>query len=342
MRRRTERDSQITLLAGFVVGFMFRHAMGLFGASKINNCSNASPQHHNSTTTISEGIYPLMRDFHCGHANMQTPRVLHKQETPQRRYVVDIGLDDGTETLDAVENGFIVFGFELLTESISKIRNNAIERGIIDQLHFVEFKENGKGIPEAKSLPPPPDKVTEGFAYIYNAGISDEIGSISSTEQSNAVASIKGKTISKTWTKGRVPILSLDQALPSWVNKIFFLKIDTQGYELKVLNGAMTYLQSSSVQYAQYEFSPKLMRTSQTGDPKQLLQLMISMGAVCFDMMMGDVHHYITRPSTPLETYYNSLNSGMYSPHPSAKNKYATDDIGPWDDIVCWFPEATR
>lgn len=68
---------------------------------------------------------------------------------------------------------------------------------------------------------------------------------------------------------------------------------------------------------------------------------MVSMGAICFDMMQTDTHHAITRPSAPLERYYESINSGRNSPHRSARNNYTTDKIGPWDDILCWFPEAT-
>jgi hypothetical protein len=44
-----------------------------------------------------------------------------------------------------------------------------------------------------------------------------------------------------------------------------------------------------------------------------------------------------------LENYYRSLISGLNSTHRSAINglNYTHDPIGPWDDILCWFPEAT-
>jgi hypothetical protein len=122
--------------------------------------------------------------------------------------------------------------------------------------------------------------------------------------------------------------------------------IDTQGFEWKVLNGAEKYLKSNKIQYAQYEFSPKLMQTAGSGDQMLLLKYMISMGAICFDMLQdsgdGD-HHVMGRPSSPLENYYRSLISGLNSTHRSAINglNYTHDPIGPWDDILCWFPEAT-
>lgn len=77
-----------------------------------------------------------------------------------------------------------------------------------------------------------------------------------------------------------------------------------------------------------------------------LLNYMIAMGAICFDMLQdsGDgMHHIMGRPSMPLETYYSSLMSGKNSTHNSARNgmNYRNDPIGPWDDILCWFVGAT-
>mmetsp|Transcript_25372 Transcript_25372/g.37469 ORF Transcript_25372/g.37469 Transcript_25372/m.37469 type:complete len:84 (-) Transcript_25372:965-1216(-) len=83
-----------------------------------------------------------MRDFQCGHKNMQTPRVLRMKQLGcgsdgtepfgNGRIVVDIGLDEGQETLDAVEAGFLVLGFELIAASVEKMRSNAQKRGIAD------------------------------------------------------------------------------------------------------------------------------------------------------------------------------------------------------------------
>ena len=291
------------------------------------------------------GIYPLMKDFACGHKNMATPRALLASTGPGNgRIIVDVGLFSADETFDAVQAGYVVFGFELNSGSMSEIRKNAQRRQLKDRLHFVEFEADERGDPVVKELPRPPDD-GKGFAYIYNAGLSDEGGSIAKSRVHNAVASVKDGSSHK-WTPDRVPILRLDQCLPDWIGQIFFLKIDTQGYEWKVLHGAETYLTSNRIQYAQYEFSPKLMHTAHSGDPLKLLQYMISMGAICFDMLedSGDGDHHVRgRPSHPLETFYGSLVSGLNSTHKSAWNglNYTRDFIGPWDDILCWFPVAT-
>ena len=140
-----------------------------------------------------------------------------------------------------------------------------------------------------------------------------------------------------------VPFVTLDQVLPQWVDSIFFAKIDTQGWEAKVLRGMERIMDRGMIQYIQYEFSPWLMAAQNSGDPYALLQLLPNKGAVCFDMM--NVHNKITRPSRDLKEYFDALNGGLNGnlyKQSSALADYKKDQIGPWDDIVCWFPAATR
>jgi hypothetical protein len=187
--------------------------------------SSSSSTLEKSCRSTTQGIYPLMKDFACGHENMATPRALLNTTAPGKgRIVVDVGLFSGEETFDALEAGFVVFGFELNAGSIPVIRDNAKKRNILDRVHFVEYvPDNKTGSPIAKELPRPP-KDGKGYAYIFNAGLSDEEGSVYATNQHNAVASVGGQSSAK-WSPGRVPILRLDQTLPEWVRRVFFLKI---------------------------------------------------------------------------------------------------------------------
>lgn len=49
------------------------------------------------------------------------------------------------------------------------------------------------------------------------------------SNQHNAIASVGGQSSAK-WSPGRVPILRLDQTLPEWVQRVFFLKIGAHRY----------------------------------------------------------------------------------------------------------------
>merc|ERR1712146_752656 len=132
-----------------------------------------------------------------------------------------------------------------------------------------------------------------------------------------------------------VPVLTLDDALPNWADKVELLKIDTQGYELHVLKGAAKSLAARRYRYVLYELSPWLMRKGQLGNPEELLSLLPRLGALCFDMM--GTHNKLPRPSAPLEDYYKRLDGGQNSK--SSHAQLSSDGIGPWDDIMCTWPD---
>ena len=58
-------------------------------------------------------------------------------------------------------------------------------------------------------------------------------------------------------------------------------------------------------------------------------------------MSPGHSHNVQPRPSTPLEAYFLGLKDGV----PEQPNRtpggtlFAEDRVGPWDDILCWFPD---
>lgn len=290
-----------------------------------------------------------MRDFQCGAGNLETSRVLAKGSHGRGRFVIDVGLGiDGQETLDAVANGFVVFGFEMMAGSMEGIQAEAAKRGLENRLHFVEFEADPQtGKPKPKfPLPKPAQRhgEQEGYAYIYHAGLSDSSGAISmSSNAANPTAGLSKSTISLDWKPGTTPMLTLEEALPEWVDEIFFVKIDTQGWEAKVINGMKSLLATNKIQYIQYEFSPWLMAKAESGDSFDLLQALPSMGAICFDVM-GE-HNKLARPSRQLQDYFKVLNDGLNGNKYDAslaQEQYQADGIGPWDDILCWFPAATK
>ena len=87
-----------------------------------------------------------------------------------------------------------------------------------------------------------------------------------------------------------------------------------------------------------FEFSPWLMRAgNDLGEPMDLLRMLPDMGAICFDMM-GD-HNLMPRPSSPLQRYFETLDKGNNS---YINLRPETNLVGPWDDIMCWFPQQER
>ena len=291
-----------------------------------------------------DGIHGLLREWRCGAGNMQTPRLIGAGGFGQ--IVVDIGLGmEAKETLDAVKNGFIVIAFEPMPENIASIRHACHAEGLSSRVRFVSLRRNERGHWRVPSL----EKPSTSFAYILHAGVSDVDSSthLAVRGTGGAMGSmvrdrVRNKTSDIEYQE--VPLVRLDTALPSWAKQIHLLKIDTQGYELRVLNGARRSLSANRFRYVLYEFSPWLMVRGDLGDPRELLQVMPSMGALCFDMM--GLHNMFPHRQRPLGAYYDDLlrgqNSYMYTNQLPSDGKVPEGAhlVGPWDDIMCWFPHA--
>jgi FkbM family methyltransferase len=173
---------------------------------------------------------------------------------------------------------------------------------------------------------------TPGVAFMPAGNATSFTESIGNTGRGNGLRS-----------RLRVPKLTLDDALP-WKDigapPVHFIKIDTQGWELKVLKGAMQLLAARRVRYVLYEYSPWLMQQQETGNPLELLELLPQMGAVCFDMM--GTHNKFPRPSAPLAAYHAKLGSGTNSELLSVRAHAPRQGMGPWEDVMCWWPQHER
>ena len=105
----------------------------------------------------------------------------------------------------------------------------------------------------------------------------------------------------------------------------------------------MVSLTAHRFRHVLYEFSPWLMIQGGLGEPMELLELLPRMSALCFDMM--GLHNYFPHRQSPLSSYYVDLlrgnNSYMYGNQlPSSGVVPGPPAVGPWDDIMCWFPKA--
>ena len=141
-----------------------------------------------------------------------------------------------------------------------------------------------------------------GFAYIVHAAV----------DSLNHTVHMQGKVAGSNniaGTKGTpVPAVTLDAFLPAWAKPVHILQIDSQGWELPVLQGARAWLKAGNVQRIIFEFSPWLMERHATGQPIELLKFLPSFGAICYDAT-GNFNRF-PRPSTPLRAFLDSLSGG--------------------------------
>eukprot|EP01135_Chromosphaera_perkinsii_P009460 Nk52_evm3s1763 gene=Nk52_evmTU3s1763 len=295
------------------------------------------------------GIYPIMRDWGCGHANLEVPRVLQRdKDMPGRRegtlyskrrrprFVIDIGLSfDAEETLAAYDNGFIVFGYEPDPRNIEKIRKLFEKRGVA----FYEVPIVPGKLPNLDLFPFPdqlldvdPPQADAGFVFLFAAaaGATLSRGVMGHEQGENGyLGSVhEAKSVNDpALASSSFAVIPPADALPEWVDEIYFVKIDTQGHELGIIKGLLNRLHH--MRYIQFEFSPRLMSEKKNApEVMELLRLLPDNRFLCFDMM-GE-HNLLPRPSSPLSSYYDGLYAwnGRDAAHPS-------DGIGPWDDIMC-------
>lgn len=289
---------------------------------------------------VPAGIFPMLRDMGCTHANLETPRLL--REAGGGRLVVDVGLgDNAKELFEAVGNGFNVIGIEMLPANIASLRriHGGDPRIVFVNLDWLGAAGEGQqwAWPAALAAPPPPLTVDgRGFAYIVHAALGNSTGEASWPEDTGpSLTESLARSAGPARGAGfeRAPIVRLDDVLPGWVGErgALLLKLDTQGWELPILQGAMDLLERGVFSYVIYEFSPWLMWRERTGRPVDLAKLLPSMGAICFDSLsLEQSHNSRSRPSRPLSAYVEHLQSG---PNGIA----LTDMFGPWDDITCVF-----
>ena len=263
------------------------------------------------------GVWPLLREQHCTHQNLEAPRLLRSDGIG--RVVVDVGLGmDAIESLTALNNGFNVLGIEPLAANVVALRRR------YEKDSRVVFLPSGTPLPDVKQQI---DRLQDGDPklLILEAAAGSYDGQLSFVDletPSYASAYSAGKNVN-------VSVYRLQTLLQN-LSSVFMLKIDVQGYELRVLEG----VEVDKIQYIQFEFSPWLMRRDGTiGTPATLLSYLPSRNMVCFDTM--GTHNQLPRPSTPLSEYLRVLDGGTNSANFPDRPMPRTDAFGPWEDITC-------
>ena len=197
------------------------------------------------TVQVGAGVYGLMRDWGCGHGNMQVPKAI--QTGGRGDVIVDVGLFDAAETVAAVKEGFTVIGFEPMPSSFRHIK--ALHGTMGGRITYVELQpvsSNGWFHPKKSAataemqwlipkIPEPPSVANgRGSAVIILAALDSEHGTAflpsgrSSALSSLNLASKHGNHTREPNTLA-VPKLTLDSILPEWAQMVHLLKLDTQG-----------------------------------------------------------------------------------------------------------------
>ena len=286
---------------------------------------------------------PLFRQLGCKPSDWSN--------APGRgRTVLVVGLREEFEMLAAVQMGYVAIGFEPMPASITAMaaRISKLPLAVRSRVRIVSAAYDDSSDTWRWSPLMPPDvcwptnraacyNSSLGFAYIVHAAV----------DSFNHTVHMQGKVAGGNniaGTKGTpVPAITLDAFLPAWAKPVHMLQIDSQGWELPVLQGARAWLKEGNVHRVIFEFSPWLMERHATGRPIELLKFLPSLGAICYDAT-GNFNRF-PRPSTPFSAFLDSLSSGKncdpkfryYKKHCPGGAVRLHDQYGPYEDIICRF-----
>jgi FkbM family methyltransferase len=256
--------------------------------------------------------------------------LLERHPNPRRMTVMEIGSYDCRDAIGAAKLGFRVFALEPSPKNVFKCRmemelNPAAARNI----EFMQLAaSNVSGVVQFNAVG------TTGDHVGRNTGEADK--RYHDGSQSVNVPAVKGDDI-------------LDQ---NGIETLYVLKIDTQGYDLTVLEGLRQTLLRKKPLYVISELSPTAMRTTHRQNPADLLNLLDEAGYTLYDsrrLYLRDNMH-----PTPVERRQDfirpTIDAQAYTDLMEEDSRRTGDAFGQWTDIIAeanlehpadiqrWFP----
>ncbi len=212
---------------------------------------------------------------------------------PNRNKERKIKIDDITLTVDPLDEGGMAYDCRQSFEE----RQNPFYADLANTLNPTVAVDIGANygftalvvkawLPNAKQILVEPD-VRVGRFLKANIGSQDpesvaiilaacgERDENTSTFSINPTCSQDNRIQGETgWTKTEVPMVTLDSLLKNCDNERVYIKVDTQGFEPQVFEGAINYLNSSNQWLIKAEFAPHWL-ASQGNDATEFLLRLI-------------------------------------------------------------------
>jgi FkbM family methyltransferase len=253
-------------------------------------------------------VFPLLKELRAGWGNMQVPPLLKRNAENTRALIVDVGLDQGEEFFYALNQGFEMVGFEPNPVSFKTIsaKCNSLDRCEVVDLATVEL----------------PLKRKPSHSYLFHAGVGATRTELEISVNPHApLSTFADLEVNKDGEKAKVPVLPIDLVIDE---DVFLFKIDTQGFEHFVLEGAKKLFENHVVRQLIFEMDPYLMN-HQGLNIKQTLEMVQEYGMLCFaDRNDSQACDYLGDSAEGLnEHYFNNIETVI--------GQFAKC----WDDFLC-------
>jgi FkbM family methyltransferase len=218
-------------------------------------------------------IFPLLKELGAGWHNMQIPALLQKRAHGSRSLIVDVGLDEGFEFFLAIENGFEVVGFE----------PNPVTFPALAQKCRALNTSNCHVLENLSSLSLPLNR-TPGDSYLINAAVGAVAGELelfTAGPGSSFQPHPEAKNDKSKWQK--VPVVRIDDFIQE---DVYLFKIDTQGFDPFVLQGAAKVFRFHVVRQLIFEVEPLAMSRNNI-TMTETMEMLQDYGMLCFNERLG-------------------------------------------------------
>ena len=263
-----------------------------------------------------------LKDVGCVTSNMGIHDLLLPVNT-NNGVVIDIGANDGSDySLYALRKGYLVYAFEPIKATAASFVQTMKNNGFGDKISVVHVTP---GQPAIVPKTPLKDYVV---LFVAAAGAHTSKVTISVSPIGETTSLIAGNGMSENSRTTEVAVVKLDDIILS-TQQIKLLKIDSQGFEPSVLQGASRLLSDKNVEKLTFEFWPKGMKRG-GADPVQMLEMLWRKGWQCFDWSTNE-HIPDDRPSE-----FVGFVDSFYTR--SGGKKCLTEKcwtFGLWDELFC-------
>lgn len=265
-------------------------------------------------------VYRFLKDAGFGIGNMQAPLFFDDVDELRGLLIVDVGACDGSDwSVPAVKKrGHTVLAFEPMPGNQERFMQTVRDNGLEGVTEVVQVLE-GAGKHWHVQL--------GGKIYLFPAGVSNRTGAIK-MHAAGELASMHPQDfypesdLNRGQTALDVPVVTLDSVLGGRGEGVHLLKIDVQGHELGVLQGARRLFEEGRINMVNLEFWPKGMSAGGEEGGVAVLDFLHGYGFMCFDYSRNR-HVPADRPSR-FEEFVASFDGGR------------DHGFGAWDELVCF------
>ena len=234
---------------------------------------------------------------------------------PKNQLIIDVGAFDGSDSIQYAKSGHRVLSFEPSPSKISRIVSNFVREGVTNQVQLYEVALGNQDTIRKFQVSDAIDPTEMKFMGPHHGSAQD--------------------SFAVPWTKNvrtvNVRVRRLDDVLDELGERnVLMLKIDAQGFDFEVLQGADRLISEHRARIVTFEFAPGLMpRKLETAN--SLLRFLHQRGYHCSMCGGGTSRDGSQAPllSVDSETYISTISSTPFY--------YRGVNHGAWDNLVCMY-----